>query len=769
MAPFLLLARTTAPQESRTVLNSLLPNVLRETLRPGQEFWTGEKTLRFLAETDYFREDGDETGPAQWPELLLQMTKDGDTLHLTPRPDCELALQCLGAMTWYLQLCLLDAQLLSMRRFCRYQPPDIESQQEGSSGPSSGAGDGSGDLSTADPTQSDHTGRMVLDGITVKNLELVANTVDGTTKGTLLGALDTCATAFGKRVLRAWVCSPLRSPAAIAARLDAVDDLISRADVMDDVTAALKKLPDLERLVRRIHVQGNGRLRAGGSHPDSRAIMFEEGKYSRRKILDLLAAIGGFQRALTMVRTMADTASSFSSYLLRCCLTLDADGGKFPDFAEVLEYFESSFDQEEARREGRILPADGVDEQFDAAKDALEQIEQELAEYLREQSRHFGCKVSYYGQAKNRFQLELPERVAHKVDGSYELQSQKKGAKRYWTDTTRRLLARQLAAEEARAAALRDISRRMFARFARHHAVWERAVQCLGLLDCLLALARFSRGCEVGCRPEIVTDQSEPVLEIEEGHHPWLGRSSGGIDFIPNTISMQHGRLMLVTGPNMGGKSTLMRQAGLLVILAQLGCHVPAESLRLSPVDRVFTRLGAQDRIMSGQSTFHVELSETAAIMRHATVHSLVLVDELGRGTSTFDGCAIASGVLRQLLRTGCRCLFSTHYHMLVEEFEHEPRVRLAHMACMVENENEEDPTEETITFLYKLSDGACPKSYGFNAARLAGIPVEVVRKAHQVARQFEQRIEKMARFAAVWREHCGGTTVSPAAAIAAQ
>ena len=125
-----------------------------------------------------------------------------------------------------------------------------------------------------------------------------------------------------------------------------------------------------------------------------------------------------------------------------------------------------------------------------------------------------------------------------------------------------------------------------------------------------------------------------------------------------------------------------------------------------------------------------------------------------GRGTSTFDGCAIASGVLRQLLRTGCRTLFSTHYHMLVEEFEREPRVRLAHMACMVENENEDGPTEETITFLYKLTEGACPKSYGFNAARLAGIPVEVVRKAHQVARQFEQRVAKMARFAAIWRAH---------------
>ncbi|XP_037070019.1 DNA mismatch repair protein Msh6-like isoform X2 [Pollicipes pollicipes] len=743
----LLQARTAAPQRSRDVLTSLLPNCLKETLRVGEEFWAADKTLRFLAETDYFREGEDGSGELQWPQTLLDATRDGDTLHLNPRKDCELALQCLGAVTWYLQLSMLDTQLLSMRRFSRYQPPDV---------PGAAAEDGSPetppDRPESDGPAHHPAGRMVLDGVTLRNLEIVSNSVDGGTEGTLLGTLDTCVTAFGKRVLRAWLCSPLRSPAAIAARLDAVEDLMSRADVMDDVTARLKQLPDLERLVRRIHVQGNSRLRAGGSHPDSRAIMFEQTKYSRSRVMDLLSALAGFKQAAQLLQSLAGTASDFGSYLLRCCLTLEKDGGKFPEYDEVLEYFETSFDQAEARKEGRILPSDGVDEQFDAARDALEQVERELDEYLHEQCRHFGCKVVYFGQAKNRYQLEVPDRAVHKAGGSYELQTQKKGAKRYWTDTTKELLARQLAAEEQRTAALRDISRRMFARFSRHQAVWERAVQCLGLLDGLLALARFSRGAEVSCRPELVTGADQAVLEITDGHHPWLGRGGGGADFIPNSVGTERGRLLLITGPNMGGKSTLMRQAGLLVILAQLGCYVPAASLRLSPVDRVFTRLGAQDRIMSGESTFHVELSETAAILQHATAASLVLVDELGRGTSTFDGSAIASAVLRQLLRVGCRCLFSTHYHSLVEEFQDHDQVWLGHMACMVENENQDDPTQETITFLYKLTDGACPKSYGFNAARLAGLPADLIRHAHQRARRFEQRVERMIRFTTVWR-----------------
>lgn len=201
-------------------------------------------------------------------------------------------------------------------------------------------------------------------------------------------------------------------------------------------------------------------------------------------------------------------------------------------------------------------------------------------------------------------------------------------------------------------------------------------------------------------------------------------------------------RLALVTGPNMGGKSTLMRQAGLLVIIAQMGAKVPAESCELTLVDRIFTRLGASDRITSGESTFFVEVNETSAILRHATRHSLVLLDELGRGTSTHDGMSIAHAVVKELsTKIHCRTLFSTHYHHLVEGFTSDPNVYLGHMACMVENENEDDPTQETIVFLYKFARGACPKSYGFNAAKLAGIPPEIIKRAFCKSKSLEKRI----------------------------
>lgn len=178
-----------------------------------------------------------------------------------------------------------------------------------------------------------------------------------------------------------------------------------------------------------------------------------------------------------------------------------------------------------------------------------------------------------------------------------------------------------------------------------------------------------------------------------------------------------------------------MRQIGLLVIMGQIGAPIPATSAKFSLIDRIFTRLGAQDDILAGQSTFLVELNETSAILKHATVNSLVLLDELGRGTATYDGTAIAAAVVDYLANLKCRTLFSTHYHNLVDNFHNDRRITLGHMACMVESEgNDDDPTQETVTFLYKYTDGACPKSYGFNAAKLAGMPASIIKRAFEVS-----------------------------------
>lgn len=298
-----------------------------------------------------------------------------------------------------------------------------------------------------------------------------------------------------------------------------------------------------------------------------------------------------------------------------------------------------------------------------------------------------------------------------------------------------------MEAEAQRDNIVKDLQRRMFEKFSKHYAMWKSCIDLVATLDCLTALAVYGQSINQDlCFAEILDHNSTgPIIEIENGFHPCMKLAD---DFIPNGITLggsESAPLALLTDPNMGGKSTLMRQVGLLVIMVQIGAPIPATSARLTLVDRIFTRLGAQDDIMAGHSTFLVELSETSAILKHATANSLVLLDELGRGTATYDGTAIAAAVVNFLGDLKCLTMFSTHYHSLVDNFHNDARITLGHMACMVENEGEnDDPTEETVTFLYKYSAGACPKSYGFNAAKLAGMPKSIIKRAHEVLYSFD-------------------------------
>ena len=289
--------------------------------------------------------------------------------------------------------------------------------------------------------------------------------------------------------------------------------------------------------------------------------------------------------------------------------------------------------------------------------------------------------------------------------------------------------------------------------------LWTAASQAIAMLDALGSLAEVSS--QAGFTRPLILDCSadaSPEIDVIQGKHPCVGVTHGGIDFVPNNLKLggNHesskvdcARAMLLSGPNMGGKSTLLRQTCLITILAQIGCFVPAEKCSLTPIDRIFTRLGASDRILLGQSTFFVELAETAAALRGATRRSLVIMDELGRGTSTFDGTAIASATLKYLVeRNKCITMFATHYHSLLEDWKDQPRVRFGHMECLVENEGEatadvtlQDRNSKNITFLYTLGEGSCPKSFGINVARLAGLPQEVISMASEVSSLFEAQI----------------------------
>uniref|UniRef100_A0A1A8EZG8 DNA mismatch repair protein n=2 Tax=Nothobranchius korthausae TaxID=1143690 RepID=A0A1A8EZG8_9TELE len=728
--------------ETRKILKASLSSALQEGLNAGTQFWDAQKTLKTLSEENYFEEiAGQEraTGTNFLPTLLKHMTSESDSLRLTPKEGYELALSAFGGCIFYLKKCLVDKELLSMANFEEYVPVDVE--MEKASGPAS---------FFAQTRQ-----RMVLDGVTLANLEIFQNGSGGT-EGTLLERLDTCSTPFGKRLLKQWLCAPLCNPTSIRDRMDAVEDLIGAQAQATEVSDLLKKLPDLERLLSKIHSIGTPLK--GQDHPDSRAVLYEEVTYSKRKIADFLSALEGFKTMQEIISVLTSVLGEFRSKLLRQVVSLKTEkDGLFPDLSAELKRWETAFNHEKARSTGVITPKSGFDPEYDQALAGIKSCERELQEYLDRQKKRIGCKTMvYWGTGRNRFQMEVPDSVSERnIPEEYDVKSTKKGCKRYVTKESERLFSELQGLEEKRDAAVKDCMRRLFYNFDKNYRDWKTGVECMAVLDVLLALSRYSQGGDGAMsRPQVLLPedkQATPFISLTGSRHPCVTKTFFGDDFIPNDIFIGCPGIsendevegcascVLVTGPNMGGKSTLMRQCGLVIILAQLGCYVPAESLRFTPVDRVFTRLGASDRIMAGESTFFVELSETASILHHATNHSLVLLDELGRGTATYDGTAIASAVVKELAeKICCRTLFSTHYHSLVEDYANNPAVRLGHMACMVENECE-DPSQETITFLYKFITGACPKSYGFNAARLANLPEEVIQSGHRKAREFEK------------------------------
>ncbi|VDD80594.1 unnamed protein product [Mesocestoides corti] len=751
----ILFERGNLSSKLRRILKARLPDVPFEGLASGKQFLSARETICTLESGNYFSlaagEDNDESGDSVllrqtkagcWPRDLLRMLDPVDTLGRTPLPEYELALRCLGAVVFYLHYCLTDTEILSLGLIHEYRPADAGNPPALAKSASS------------EPFYERQV-NMVLDSVTLENLEILSSNFNGSTEGTLLERLDSCCTSFGRRMLRSWIVNPPCHPVAITKRQDAVEELMELSVQLQGIRDSLRRLPDLERLLTKIHIMGWNAARP--DHPETRAIVVDETIYSKRKITDFLITLCGFKSAMRIVQ-------DFSQFNPRCELlhsitTLRPNGGAFPDYAEKLALFDKAFDHEQAKRDGCIVVEPGFDPEFDKACQGLEEAEQKMEDFLAEQSDIIGCQLSYTGTGRNRFQIEVPDAYMGRVPRFWEATGQRKGFKRFRPPAINELFARLVAAEDAKQESLQGIMRRLFASFSSSFSDWQAGVKCIGELDCLLSLANYSASAAaVTCRPQLcpLDLDTKPFLEILGGFHPCLMRSFAGGDITPNDLQLglisdqkektvtgfkPGATTLLITGPNMGGKSTLMRQTALLVILAHLGCHIPATSCRLTPVDRIFTRIGASDRLISGQSTFYVELAETAVILNHASPHSLILIDELGRGTSTRDGSALAAAVLKRLScpprGPGPLTLFSTHYHHLAESLQKNKcafagALDIGHMDCLVGDGEQKDQTgenetgAETIIFLYKLVPSACPKSYGFNVARLAHIPEQV-------------------------------------------
>eukprot|EP00455_Lapot_gusevi_P054627 TRINITY_DN8791_c0_g1_i2.p1 TRINITY_DN8791_c0_g1~~TRINITY_DN8791_c0_g1_i2.p1 ORF type:complete len:765 (-),score=191.26 TRINITY_DN8791_c0_g1_i2:96-2075(-) len=614
-----------------------------------------------------------------------------------------LCVSAVGGAISYLKRLLLDKELVSLGNFRIFDP--------------------------ASPVKDDDC--LLLDGSSLANLEILTNN-EGTHSGSLLSFIDFTVTAFGKRLFRQWLSRPLLSVSSIQQRLDAVEDLMRHPELLSSVRAKLKQLPDLERYLARIHSLAIGR--------DRDAVMY--GNVNEKRLKTFLSVVNGLKESMNVIRMFEGYSENFGSARLRYLV-----GEGYPDLTENIEFFASSFDLNEAKKSGSVVPNRGVDEELDQLDDAIQEITQALEDYLTKQKRALNEKnLKYYHRNKERYQIEVPTRYveSHQVPREFELMSQTKQVYRYWSPSIKKWVEQLDEAEEKKSDVLKDVMCRVFGKFASHYELWIQAVRVLAELDCLCSLASYSANADgVMCRPQFLDPQEHsPTLELRGCRHPAVAATARGDQFIPNDTVLgtaeTPARFILVTGPNMGGKSTLLRQTCVAVILAQLGCFVPAEQCILTPVDRIFTRIGAHDRILAGQSTFYVELEETANILRHATSNSLVILDELGRGTSTFDGTAIAHAVISHLSKQlGCRCLFSTHYHMLTEDFAHDPSIAQYHMAASI------DHSTNQVCFLYKFVQGTSSKSHGMNVARLAGLPDSVVDRATLMSEQFEETLRR--------------------------
>ncbi|XP_037810676.1 probable DNA mismatch repair protein Msh6 isoform X1 [Lucilia sericata] len=706
MPVLVVLEKANIQEKTQDIMRTVLSGVLKEYMpNVGSMQSTAEKTLKELAEKYY-------AGGDNWPMVLRTMQSETDHLGLTPHADAKLALKALGLCLNYMKKCHVAEKVLPMARYHLYQPPDTLALDK-----------------VPSKISTNQRAHMVLDATTLMNLRITGE------EHSLQSTLDQCCTKFGKRLLHHWLCAPSCVLSAIVERQEAITDFLNNPSLLQEARALLAPLPDFERHLAQIHHFGSKIVQE--SHPDGRAIFFEEKQYNKKKMQNFISILKGFESLLQIPTIFQEAVSK----LLKRLTQYKNNEGIFPDLTEELNFFKQAFDHTKAAETGVIAPESGVDEDYDRAEAKIKEINKKLQEYLVEQEKIFGCRINYFGSDKKRFQLEIPEARCRKVDSSYSLEGQKKGvARRYTTDETRSFLKQMQAAEDERNTVLKDLSRRIFEKFSQHYDLWKQCVDCVAHVDVLASLAEYARTQQVICIPQLedVDAGKQAFIEIEEGYHPCVSADT----YIPNGVVLgcnDTAPLSILTGPNMGGKSTLMRQVGLLAVMAQIGAHVPAQSCRLSLVDRIFTRLGAQDDILSGHSTFLVELNETSLILKHATANSLVLLDELGRGTATYDGTAIAASVVNFLADLKCRSLFSTHYHNLIDFFHKDERITLGHMACMVENEDCDDPTQETVTFLYKYSAGACPKSYGFNAAKLAGMPHNIIKRAYTLSKKLKQ------------------------------
>jgi DNA mismatch repair protein MutS len=556
---------------------------------------------------------------------------------------------------------------------------------------------------------------LVLDAVTVRNLELIEPLFAGTDAGvTLFRCLDSTVTPMGKRLLRTWMLRPSLDRVEIEGRLDSVEAQLKDSVRREELRRGLDGILDLERLLSRVTLET--------ANP--------------RDVLALAASLGRIPRVRTVLAGLSESRLQVSR--------LGALHAVIDELGDLREKIDRTLVPEPplTLNDGGVIAA-GVDKDLDELRDLSRNSKQYLARVEQRERERTGI-----GSLKVKFNsifgyyIEISKANLHLSPADYERKQTLVNAERFTTPELKEYESKILDAQEK----IVEIERRIFAelrsaiaaeaRRIRQTALALAEVDVLGCLAHIAALRNY-------CRPkfEQKPDEAEKPedvgdLEIVEGRHPVIELqelATGNDRFVPNDLflnSKTH-NIIVLTGPNMGGKSTYLRQAALIVIMAQMGSFVPARAVRLGIVDRVFTRIGASDNVARGRSTFMVEMTETAAILHTATARSLILLDEVGRGTSTYDGLAIAWAAVEYLhARVRAKTLFATHYFELTELAEQLSGVKNYHVSVK--------EAGGSVVFLRRVEPGAADRSYGIEVAKLAGLPNEVVVRAREVLAEHE-------------------------------
>jgi len=531
---------------------------------------------------------------------------------------------------------------------------------------------------------------MPLDAATVRNLELPE----------LVKLVDHTRTPIGARRLRAWLGAPMREAESIELRLSAVDELTLSPTLQDGLAAALKEVGDLERLVSRA----------------------AQGRSGARELVALRSSL----EAIPAVRDAASRCEALATRELSAQMTAAPELASELVQALVADPPPHSRDGG-AIRHGYDAELDRITEASQSAREWIAALEasERLRTGIRSLKVGFNKVFGYYIEISNANAVSVPPEYARKQTLT--------GAERYLTPELKEKEAIVLTAQERIAAREIEILRDLGVKVAESAPALRATAHAIGSVDALRSLA-VAAARERWRRPKV---NAGLTLSIKGGRHPLVERHLAEGAFVANDLELDPAdqQITILTGPNMAGKSTFLRQAAVIVLLAQCGSFVPADEAVVGLVDRIFTRVGAHDDITAGMSTFMVEMTETANIINHATRASLVILDEVGRGTSTYDGVSIAQAVVEYLHdspRLGCRTLFATHYHELTALAERLPRVRNHRVEVLEEG--------ETVRFLHRVVPGGADRSYGIHVAALAGLPSGVIARARQVLAELERQ-----------------------------